>query len=199
MATIQGRKTVGIVNSLCFSDDPSAGGGTIAPIGSFGGTVDGTGFWYKSGSGDTSWSKVVLAGNDYFTIPLETGTLNPSDSTTYYFGMLRLPPGTTATNFDFNIGFACTIVGGIISVGNNTVQGTNENNTLQIRNVTQATSSSMGTFTTNAASGDIISTTFSELSIAVGASDFICAQFDTPAYATNPTNVLYFLTLILKK
>lgn len=142
---------------------------------------------------------IALTGNDYFTIPLESGTLSPADSTTYYFGLLRLAPGTTATNFDFNIGFDCTIVGAIVSTGNNLVQGTGEDNTLYIRNVTQATSSSVGAFKTNAAAGDVISTTFTGLSISVASGDFICAQFDSPAYAINPTNVLYFLTLILKK
>lgn len=69
MATINGVQTINDVYALSIATDPSAGGGTVAPIGSFGGVKDGSGFWYKSGAGDTAWGQVPI---------LTSGVLSPS-------------------------------------------------------------------------------------------------------------------------
>jgi len=137
--------------------------------------------------------------DNIFTVQFETGTLSPSDATTYYFSDLRLAPNLTATNFNYNLGSAYTIIGARISIGNNVVSGTTELATLQIRNITQSTTSSLGTFRTDATSVSIKGTTFTGASISVAASDDIVAQIDFPTYATNPTSIIIFLTLICKK
>ena len=137
--------------------------------------------------------------DNIFTIQFETGTLSPADATTYYFSDVRLAPNLTATNFNYNLGSAYTIIGARISIGNNVVSGTTELATLQIRNITQSTTSSLGTFRTDATSVSIKGTTFTGASISVAASDDIVAQIDFPTYATNPTQIIIFLTLICKK
>lgn len=137
--------------------------------------------------------------DNIFTVQFETGTLSPADATTYYFSDVRLAPNLTATNFNYNLGSAYTIIGARISISNNVVSGTTELATLQIRNITQSTSSSLGTFRTDATSTSIKGTTFTGASISVAASDDIVAQIDFPTYATNPTNIIIFLTLICKK
>ena len=137
--------------------------------------------------------------DNIFTIQFETGTLSPADATTYYFSDLRLAPNLTATNFNYNLGSAYTIIGARISIGNNVVSGTTELATLQIRNITQSTTSSLGTFRTDATSVSIKGTTFTGASISVAASDDIVAQIDFPTYANNPTSIIIFLTLICKK
>lgn len=137
--------------------------------------------------------------DNIFTIQFETGVLSPADATTYYFSDVRLAPNLTATNFNYNLGFAYTIIGARISIGNNVVSGTTELATLQIRNITQSTTSSLGTFRTDATSISIKGTTFTGASISVSASDDIVAQIDFPTYATNPTQIIIFLTLICKK
>lgn len=60
MATINGIVTINDIWAVSLSGDPSSGGGTVAPIGTFGGAVDGTGFWSKTGVGDTAWNKALL-------------------------------------------------------------------------------------------------------------------------------------------
>jgi len=138
--------------------------------------------------------------DNIFTFQFETGVLNsPADATTYYFSDVRLAPNLNATNFNYNLGFAYTIIGARISIGNNVVSGTTELATLQIRNITQGTTSSLGTFRTDTTSVSIKGTTFTGASISVAASDDIVAQIDFPTYATNPTQIIIFLTLICKK
>jgi hypothetical protein len=137
--------------------------------------------------------------DNIFTVQFETAPLSPADATTYYFGDVRITPNLTATNFNYNLGSAYTIIGARISIGSNTSSGTTELATLQIRNITQGTSSSLGTFRTDATSTSIKGTTFTGASISVAASDDIVAQIDFPTYATNPTTILIFLTLICKK
>jgi len=137
--------------------------------------------------------------DNIFTVQFETGVLSPADATTYYFSDVRLAPNLTATNFNYNLGSAYTIIGARISIGNNVVSGTTELATLQIRNITQGTTSSLGTFRTDATSVSIKGTTFTGASISVAASDDIVAQIDFPTYANNPTNIIIFLTLICKK
>ena len=137
--------------------------------------------------------------DNIFTVQFETAPLSPADATTYYFGDVRITPNLTATNFNYNLGSAYTIIGARISIGNNTSSGTTELATLQIRNITQSTTSSLGTFRTDATSTSIKGTTFTGASISVAASDDIVAQIDFPTYATNPTTILIFLTLICKK
>jgi hypothetical protein len=157
---------------------------------------------YKFTDGITALSALPFLGagiDNIFTVQFETGTLSPSDATTYYFSDLRLTPNLTATNFNYNLGFAYTIIGARISIGNNIVSGTTELATLKIRNITQSTTSSLGTFRTDATSVSIKGTTFTGASISVAASDNIVAQIDFPTYANNPTNILIFLTLICKK
>lgn len=149
--------------------------------------------------GLTSTAQTQIDNANFFTIPLESGTLTPVDATTYYMGIVRLIPGTTDTNFDFNLGFDCTITGAMVSVGLNSVQGSNELNTAKIRNTTQGTSSTLGTFRADAAAGNNLTTTFTGANIAVDEADFICFQFDAPTYAINPVGSVYFVILYIKK
>lgn len=136
---------------------------------------------------------------EIFTIPIYGGSLSPADSSTYYFGIGRIPPSATATNHDFSMGFSFKIVGAVMSCANNTVSGSTEDSVLQIRNVTQGTNDSIGNFKSNGSTTSDIVTTFTGLNISVDAADFICARWDTPAYATNPTGILSNLILICKK
>lgn len=136
--------------------------------------------------------------NKKFTISFESGSFNPADSTTYYFSDVRIAPNTNASNFSFNLGYAYTIIGIKVGVAANSTAGSTENSTLQIRNITQATSSSVGTFTSDGSSTLIRSATFTGLNISVAAGDSIACQWDTPAWGTNPQGPVIFATLICK-
>lgn len=142
---------------------------------------------------------VALTGDDYFVLTCLSTTISPADSTSYYFDLAAVVTGTTDTNVDFNLGIPFTIVGFVMACGNNTIQGSAEDATAQIRNTTTATSHLIGTFKTNSTSSVAVSTTFTGLNIAVGASDDICIQVDTPAWAVNPVSLVMRAYVICKR
>jgi hypothetical protein len=121
-----------------------------------------------------------------------------ADSSTYYATLGALSLANTPTNADNNLGFACTIIGAIVTVSNNSTTGSSENATVQLRNTTTATSHLIGTFTTDASTSVCKSFTFTGLNIPVAAIDEICPQIDTPAWATNPVGSAIRIWLIYK-
>lgn len=136
----------------------------------------------------------------YYSIQLVPAAINPADATTYYMGGSGLQPQTTATAVDFNLGYAVTIIGALVKVSGNTTAGTNENITLQLRNTTQSTSTSIGTFTSDGGSTTAMSPfTFTGLNISVASGDSICAQFDTPTWATNPISTRWYVEFLVKR
>ena len=56
MANIIGTQTLDDVLILSVDANPAPGVGTIAPIGSFATVNDGSGFYLKTGAGDTAWT-----------------------------------------------------------------------------------------------------------------------------------------------
>lgn len=135
----------------------------------------------------------------YFTIFGIGSTINPADATTYYYGLALNAPTTTATDKQFAAPFAMTIIGAIQTIGLNTTAGTTENSTLKIRNITTATSSTIGTFKTNGSVTAEINTTITGVSISVAAGDLICFEWLTPTWATNPAGLRIYTTLICKR
>ncbi len=107
--------------------------------------------------------------------------------------------GTTAGSFDVNLGYAFRVIGATIQAFNNSgTVGSSEDSTLQLRNVTQGTSSSIGTFKTNAAALAQTEVTYTGLNISVAATDFFALQWDFPAAGTNPTNVFMRVNLLIQ-
>jgi len=154
----------------------------------------------KIGDGSTAWNSLGWSNGDDFALFMVPGTISPADATTYYFGQSSNVPTTLATGNDNEVGnFAFKVIGAIITSSNNTVQGTSEDSTLSLRNNTQATSSTMGTFKTNSTSAGTVYTVLSNLNIDVAAADVIACQWLTPTYVTNPTTMLLRVTLICKK
>jgi hypothetical protein len=124
--------------------------------------------------------------------------INPVDSTTYYFSS-ALGIGTTAASFDVNLGYAFRVIGATIQAFNNSgTVGSNEDSTLQLRNTTAGTSSSIGTFKTNAAALAQTEVTYTGLNISVAATDFFALQWDFPNAGTNPTNVFMRVNLLIQ-
>lgn len=124
---------------------------------------------------------------------------SPLDSTTYYFGFTPIVPNTTDTNFQQFYSFPFIIKEVVISVGNNTVSGTTENSTFKIRNITAGTSTTVGTFKTNASATVGVQTNINNLNILIPAGNLFCGQFDTPAWVTNPTGIIVRAHLICEK
>lgn len=134
-----------------------------------------------------------------FCFPVYSSAFSPADATTYYVGINRLAPSITSTNMDFQIKIAMTIVTVVITVVGNTTAGTSENIACKIRNVTQATSSTVGNFQSNSGSATLsLDFVFNALSISVGLNDFIAVQFDCPTWVTNPVATRWDVILFCK-
>jgi hypothetical protein len=132
------------------------------------------------------------------TILFPPSTINPVDNTTYYFST-GLFFSTTQGDVDINLGYAFKVIGAVISVSNNAgTQGSNEDSTLSLRNTTTNTSTTIGTFKTNAASNTQVEKTITGLSISVAAIDSFALQWAFPAPNPNPTNVFLRITLIVE-
>ena len=132
------------------------------------------------------------------TIFFTPAQINPVDSTTYYFSS-ALIISTTATAVDMNVGYAFKVIGAIIqAVNSGGTQGSSENSTLQLKNTTTNTSTSIGTFKTDATTGNQTEVTYTGLNISVAATDSFALQWDFPAPNPNPTNVFLRITLIVE-
>jgi hypothetical protein len=158
--------------------------------------VSNTEFGYLDGVTSAIQSQIDTARRG--TIFFAPSSINPLDSTTYYFSS-ALGIGTTAGSFDVNLGYAFRVIGATIQAFNNSgTVGSSEDSTLQLRNVTQGTSSSIGTFKTNAAALAQTEVTYTGLNISVAATDFFALQWDFPAAGTNPTNVFMRVNLLIQ-
>lgn len=140
------------------------------------------------------------AKKDTFTLTTVTNVFNPADAVTYYFWQ-AIAPNTTATNHQFQVGFPCMVVGAIITtVPTGGTVGSSENSTVQLRNITTATSSVINSAVKiDGAATMTKSFTSTGLSISIGATDDVCLQFDAATFATNPSGVSLRVTLFLEK
>lgn len=113
-------------------------------------------------------------------------TLNPADSTNYHFGLADATPATTTANRRFKFVNAGSVVTAQLSYlqANN---GSNETVTIYLRNVTTATDTSIGTFTSDFGATTSATFNFTGLSITVNNSDYYCIKIACPAWGTNPS------------
>jgi hypothetical protein len=126
----------------------------------------------------------------------------PADSTTYYVPTTGgvATPLTTITTFLNTYTSAIKIVGVVVQHYNATgTVGTSENVAIGIRNNTDATNHAMINIQTNQAS--TVTKNFEDmaLNIDIPANKTIGLYITTPAWATNPTNVVLRITLYIQK
>lgn len=142
-----------------------------------------------------------ITGGATFALPIGSLSFNPADATTYYFAGLGLnvfvPTGTASSHAFTSPNFAFTIIGAIIQAGLNSTQGSSELSTMQLRNLTDLTSTTIGTFASNGTGTQMVCTTIDGLSVAVPASKSIAIQVDTATWATNPIATRWSVTLIV--
>lgn len=122
-----------------------------------------------------------------YTIHIVALATNPADSTTQYLGMLAAVPSQTAGRNKVHIRVAGTItVANIYSYAGATA-GTGENISLSVRlnNTTDYLIETVGSATAERVFSN------SSLSIAVVAGDYIEIKCVYPAWATNPTALVY--------
>jgi hypothetical protein len=101
MAVKLGVITINGVLAISCDTDPSTGIGLIAPIGSFASAFDGSGFYYKSGVGNTNWSLASGATSVNGTTVLDFGS--ESDRTVNTITVLDNPLVASVTNANFKM------------------------------------------------------------------------------------------------
>jgi hypothetical protein len=130
------------------------------------------------------------------------GTTPLADSSVWHFLNSGITPtaANTDTNNDFNFGYAVNLIAATIITFGNTTAGTSENVTLALRNTTQATTTTIGTFTTNGGSATVVvNTTINGLNIAIASSDFFTLRVTNPVWVTNPIAAVYRVLLTFKR
>lgn len=156
------------------------------------------------GLGDSSTKNVgtaadtVAAGDDSrikgYALQVFHNTLNPLDSNTYYMGasIQNAVSGGTGNLRRIYIPRAGTINRVDIYFHNTGTVGSSETSTINVR--LNGVSSHL---VTNSATNDAVSTNVSASSVglAVAAGDYVCIEWITPAWATNPTQV--FLSAVI--
>lgn len=125
----------------------------------------------------------------HFLIPIVAAGSSPLDSSTYYFGVGGLI-NTNDSNHDSAHGFDLTVIGAVILAQNNTTIGSAESSSLYLRNVTDATSTVVGTFRTDGSTNTSFANTMTGVSIDVDSTDGFCAEWRTPVWTTNPVGVV---------
>jgi hypothetical protein len=134
------------------------------------------------------------------TFVIEGSSINPGDNQALYIG-LRNQPTSVIANVQFNPGFAFIITDVLLNENYNTAQGSAEDSTLKLVNVTQGTEHDLLTFKTNAALGQLNPLFFKAngLNISVAAGDTIAFKWQTPIYTTNPQGVQLRIHITFKR
>lgn len=117
------------------------------------------------------------------------------DSTIYYFPFFQAALGTSIVGRVFSAQNASTLTK-VQLYRFQTGNGSSENITLYIRNITTSTDYLIGTFTEDTGANTSKWLTFSGLSIAINNTDVYALKMLTPAWTSNPTGCYYDGTLI---
>lgn len=123
---------------------------------------------------------------------------SPLDTTAYYISQISSAPGTTDTSRAFNFGFTGTLKQALLTVSQ-TTNGSGEDVTIYLRNITTNTDYTIGVWTSNFGTNTGKGFFFSGLSIPISSTDSYTVKIVTPAWATNPANHFYNATLSILK
>jgi hypothetical protein len=149
------------------------------------GSVSNTEFQYLDGV--TSAIQTQLNNKlNYYTLFIQSLSINPADGLTYFIGSVPATPNQTANNRLFKFSTAGTLNSFIFSL----LQGTNgsaETVTVSIRNNTTTVETQLGTFTSDFGANISTVISFTGLSISVNTTDNYTIKIASPAWATNPT------------
>lgn len=111
--------------------------------------------------------------------------LNPADATNYHFNGNSIAPNSTDSTRAFKFAKAGT-VDRVYLAYQQTTNGSNETITLYLRNVTDGTDTTVGTFTSDFGASTGSGFNFEGLSISVNATNFYTWKITTPTWGTNP-------------
>lgn len=149
-------------------------------------------------------SNLLLAagGSDYYTIVCNAGGLNLADSTTYYMGQGGYAVSTTVNTRNVYIPFTSVLTNVTINAGAINAASTEDTTVIfRLNNTTDTTLSSTVKFSGGNAqsNGTILAYNITGLNISVTAGNFFEIKFNTPAWATNPTNASLLIHLYFRR
>lgn len=186
--TVMGAKLAGLPSTALsdVGDD-----GTTSTTGR--GRVNFTGAAVVTDNSGTNSKDVDISG---YSLQFLAGSLgSPADSTTYYIGCLAAAPSTTAALQRVYIQKAGTVKLARFTVRNTGTGGTTETSTASIRlNNTSDTDISTAVTTDQT----FQSFTSGALTLAVAVGDYVEIKWVTPAWVTNPTNLLLAAQLYIE-
>ena len=164
----------------------------VSGVGTSGQVLTGT-----SGAGNTSLPTWQAKANFGYALNVRTTAGNPADSSTYYPPHGGSPINATATLAAAKIflpvaGTINTVYGAFFMSG---ASPSNENSTLYIRKNNTTDTTITSTFKIQNATNTFSST---NLGISVSAGDYVTLKWTTPAWTTNPLNVIVCYTILVQ-
>jgi len=117
-----------------------------------------------------------------------------ADATNYHIGTIAGTPAGTDARRAFKPTSNCTVTAASL-VLEQTTNGSNETVSIYLRNVTDATETLLGTFTSDFGASTTLKTLFTGLSISLVTTKDYTIRFTTPTWGTNPANWIPSVTL----
>lgn len=141
-----------------------------------------------------SWVAAPSGTNTQTLTLFSLAIVTPADAVSYFINSLPEIPTSIDARRAWKFTSAGTVTAASFTlqqVGN----GSGETVNIYLRNVTTATDTSIGTFTSNFGASTTLKQLFSGLSISVNATDDYTIKITTPTWATNPSTWTPTLTL----
>jgi hypothetical protein len=117
-----------------------------------------------------------------------------SDAANYHIGTIAATPAGTDARRAFKPTANCTVTAASLTLEQVT-NGSNETVSIYLRNVTDATETLIGTFTSDFGASTTLKTLFSGLSISLVTTKDYTIRFTTPTWGTNPSQWIPAVTL----
>lgn len=146
---------------------------------------------------ETKYIQASSLGLDSYVLTLSHANFSASDSTIYYFGGAynAAPTNAGSTYYRLYIPKTGTITQVTMTMCNGGSFATTEDSTMALR-LNDTTDYTITSVLKHNANGGYY--TLPGQSIAVSAGDYIVGKWTTPAWVTNPTNVIHNITLFIK-
>jgi hypothetical protein len=159
--------------------------------------------WYDNAVSPPQWKTASIATILGYTpassntqtltcIGLVIATVN--DATNYHIGTIAATPAGVDARRAFKPTANCTVTAASLSLEQVT-NGSNDTVSIYLRNVTDATETLIGTFTSDFGASTTLKTLFSGLSISLVTTKDYTIRFTTPTWGTNPSQWIPAVTL----
>jgi hypothetical protein len=148
----------------------------------------------KAPSEDAVFDALALKTNTQTLTCIGLVIVTVNDATNYHIGTIAATPAGIDARRAFKPTANCTVTAASLSL-EQVINGSNETVSIYLRNVTDATETLIGTFTSDFGASTTLKTLFSGLSISLVTTKDYTIRFTTPTWATNPSQWIPAVTL----